>query len=224
MKGQIALGFAALVGVGSYAGLADSADVVRTVDQPIDTVYREFASAFAGQPISLTLAPGQLPNELSGTLTTSFVREKNEELTFEAMLDGDRVARIHFRFDAISEKQTRLSADFDVDAAILPSGEMKLSQWQVDTAMAAGGAAMMDRAVAELNRGGSVKLALGLQSLDFARSAMRMMQDVENNLAVREHKARERQEAASAPMVDPDAVAREHIRETQGSDALRSTY
>lgn len=224
MKLQIGLGVAALIGAGSVFGLGDGADVVRTVDQPIGKVYREFSYVFQGSEVTRTFSPGELPDGLSGVATTSFVRKKNEELTFAMKLDGREMARIAFRFEPVGEAKTRIKADFDVNAAILPKGEGKLSQWQVDAMITMAATRLVDDAVADLNHGGSIRMALNLSGADFGRSASRMMRDAQPSTAEREYQARKQQESASAPMVDPDAVARRHIRETQGSEALKSSY
>lgn len=224
MKLQLGLGAATLLGIGSLVGFHDGADVVRTVDVPVAKVYREFSYVFEGSDTARTFGPGELPNGLAGVATTRFVRIRNEELAFAMALDGRQMARIAFRFEPVGESQTRIKADFDVDAAILPTGEDRLSQWQVDTVVKLAATRLVDDAVADLNRGASLRMALDFSGADFGRSASRLMRDDQASSAEREYQARKQQESASAPMVDPDAVARKHIRETQGPEALKNSY
>jgi hypothetical protein len=198
-------------GVALFAG-SPGPDFDEVVNKPPMTVYAAFSAL--GQEGSLTEPPNDSFNH---RVTRRIAKEHGRSLSYEILFDDRPVLDVDLNFEPGPDGNgTRLTAEFDIDAYEL--GSAFETEAGVQLSMMPTGfldlqfANFMGEMVEDIEAGRP------LPPLGLADSGVQWRSNPEASLAGRRRQAEQSRRQASAPasraepMVDPNDVARSHVR------------
>ena len=217
MKTLIAAVAALGVGGAMYFG-GDSPDFERVIDRPHMSVYAAFSQAAQEGPIT---SRGR--NGYAGRTVARIRKERGELIHYEVLNeDNEAVMTAELRFAPEGEggRATRMTAELDIDAEALGATDTggatvaALTESFIDYQFAA----LMDELAGDVEKGRSLRPLPLTQLLSTsdpaeARTAAQRASD-----ARQAQRQAARPMTTARPMVDPNQVARDHVRATQPSN------
>ena len=199
-------------GAAWWAGSAGP-DFDRVINRPPINVYASF-SALGNEGTVTEPASGEMPK-----VTRRITKVMGESLTLELLMDDRPVMEVELHFTPGPEgRGTRLTGEFDVNASAIGSA----FETPAGVALSLVPDAYFDNQFAQLmdEMADDVEAGRPLDPLGMASAGVRRQQPLSSSASVEGRRAqmRTQQHRASAPsqragpMVDPDSVARAHVR------------
>jgi hypothetical protein len=189
-------------------GLAGSHDADQIVKKDPETVYAALDSAFSD-----AISEGNNGAAAEHGQVTTIDRDPGKSLDLKVMIQGRQAVRMRFGVEpANGGADTRLTGDIDVDQAVLR--ESIREQGGDDAKLPAIPSFAFDMAMKKVVAEIGQKIEAG-EPLNGSRSTLAMATTPEPSPSASESRWEQsrRQEAATKPMVDPDADARKYLNQ-----------
>ncbi|HKX91852.1 MAG TPA: hypothetical protein VJM15_05430 [Sphingomicrobium sp.] len=189
-------------------GLGAGHDADQIVKKDPETVYAALDSAFSD-----AVADGNHGAAAEHGQVTTIDRDPGKSLDLKVMIEGKQAVRMRFGVEpANGGADTRLTGDIDVDQAVLR--ESIREQGGDDAKLPAIPSFAFDMAMKKVVAEIGKKIEAG-EPLGGSRSTLAMATSPDPSPSASESRweQRRRQEAATRPMVDPDADARKYLNQ-----------
>jgi hypothetical protein len=201
---EVLIGAALLGGGGYYAmTMSTSATVVRTVKATPHETWRPFDLIFNQSQAELA-AFGREGVASDGSRVTVPVMTSvpGREVSFRIDKNGKEAIRVHLGFEPIADGgQTRMTVQVDLAPGFVPANKSLGSSGTLKRGIEK----MIDHLIPQIESG---KLIKSVEAIADIRRMMVAHPDApERRVQHDEYARREAQEAASRPMLDPDAAA-----------------